>query len=191
MLIPQLGIADQPVTELIDTTFENRIAELAERDAGIEKLVGRNIGQLVVANVRHLGRLDPRGLANERLGARINLHGVSEIDTRNNFADFQSLRPSDNDLIEITVTPKNEDIGTTYVVVFNVAAFGDYRYRKTKRIGDGEEKRHGGASGIGRGVSNISFHFRADSDEPITLRLIPESDDRWWFGSCDLYVLGE
>jgi hypothetical protein len=191
VVVPQLGFADQPITTLIDTTFENRIAELTERDVAIDKLVGRRIGSLVVASVTHLGRLDPSALANGKLGARVNLRGLDEINTEYNFADFQSSKPTKNDSIEISVIPEKEDIGKTYVVVFNVNAFGNYSYHKTKRIGAGIEKRFGRVSGIDRGVSNISFHFRVDTDERITLTLVPETDDRWWFGSCDLYVLGE
>lgn len=181
---------EQPITALLDTSYEEGIAALSARDSAIDQLVGRRIGQLNVKSVSHVGRLDPRRLADDRLGAAVNLFGLHRLDTQDNFADFQSTEPKDGDLIEITLQPRGDQVGKVVVVVFNIYAFGDFNYHKTVRVRDAPKKKFGRVTGIGRGVSNISFHFKFETPEPITLALVPETDDRWWFGSCDYYELG-
>ena len=164
------------------------LAALEKAGDRIQDLVGREIGGRQVNRVTHVTRLDPRSPCNKDLGLSLTFSRPETVDANRNFADFQFHTPTDGDAIHFTYAASQGATGKLYAVVFNVFGFGDFTHQRGVTVGEGPAKSGGRHSGVG-GVCHIPKHFVIPKNESITLSLIPKTDDRWWFASCDLYLL--
>ncbi len=175
------------ITHAADYPSDMIVQELQKRDDRISELVGRTISGIVVSKITHLARLDSKTPTNEELGCALTFDHAELINESQNVTDFQFQNPVDGDAAHLKIVPSPATNGKLFVVVFNVHCVGEFTYRHARTIGDAPLRPIGKTSGTTGG--HIPMHGINPAGKSVTYSLLPETDDPWLFGSCDIYAL--